>query len=97
MKLEKAVIPEDATKIALRPLALGENTGHHHSLCVEEPAKLEDQVSMYEKNGQTYVSVTGEGVRLAHQEHKTHEVPAGDYVVTIQQENTDWGPKPVTD
>jgi autonomous glycyl radical cofactor GrcA len=96
-QLTQSAIPADAKRIAVRPLALGEKTGHHHSLVVEEPAKLEDQVEMYEKDGQIFVRVTGEGVRLMHQEHKTHAVPEGEYRVVIQQENTDWGPRPVVD
>jgi hypothetical protein len=37
--LVPAKVPVDATKIKLRPIALGEMTGHHHSLmtCTETP------------------------------------------------------------
>lgn len=97
MSLKKSSIPKNAKRVTVRPLAFGEKTGHHHSLMVEEPARIEDQVEMYEKDGETFVRVTGEGVRLMHQEHKSHAIPAGDYRVVLQQENTDWGPRPVVD
>jgi hypothetical protein len=97
MQMTTTGIPEGAKRIEVRPLALGEKTGHHHSLCVEEPLKIEDCVEMYELNGQTYVRVKEDGVVLTHQEHKSHAVPPGDYAVELQQENTDWGAKPVVD
>jgi len=55
---------------------------------------------MYEgADGQMYVRVLGEPgeVSLVHQEHKAHVVSPGEYSVTIQQENTDWGARPVVD
>lgn len=97
MAMTKSSIPTDAKKIPLRPLALGEKTGHHHSLVVEAPLELEDCVEMYEKDGEVFVRIKDEGVVLAHQEHKSHAVPPGDYRVTIQQENTDWGSRAVLD
>jgi hypothetical protein len=96
-EMTKSTIPADATKIAVRPLALGEKTGHHHSLMVEDPLALEDCVEMYEKDRETFVRIKEEGVLLTHQEHKTHAVPPGDYKVVIQRENTDWGAKTVVD
>lgn len=99
--MAKNKIPVTAKRIPLRPVALGEVTGHHHSFMSNvadvDPAEL---VEMYEgEDGKTYVRVLGEegNVSLVHQEHKAHVVPPGEYSVTIQQENTDWGARPVAD
>jgi hypothetical protein len=96
----KSVISKTAKRVPLRPVALGEVTGHHHSFMSNvEDVDVADLVEMYEENGMTYVRVLGDegAVSLVHQEHKAHVVPPGDYSVTIQQENTDWGAKPVVD
>lgn len=95
------MIPATAKRIALRPLALGEATGHHHSLACEPGLVLDDIAEMYEvesENGvKTFLRINAEGVSLTHQEHKPHIVSPGDYEVTIQQEKTDWGTKRVVD
>jgi len=97
----KTNIPQNAKRIPIRPLALGEKTGHHHSLCTLDETPVEDVCEMYEVEGdggvKTYLRVTAEGVALTHQEHKTQTIPPGEYEVTIQQENTDWGAQPVQD
>lgn len=94
-------IPANAVRIPLRPLALGEKTGHHHSLMANPGVVLEDVAEMFEvetpDGRKHYLRVTGEGVSLVHQEHKAHVVPAGEYEVVIQQENTDWGSRAVLD
>lgn len=96
--LRPETIPTNAKKITLRPLALGEKTGHHHSLLEDPGVTMADQVQMYEKDGEVYVSVKGDGVSLVHQEHKAHpHIVPGDYKVVIQQENTDWGSRAVLD
>lgn len=88
------MIPQDATKIKHRPLALGEATGHHHSLVMDEA----DSVEMYEKDGQTFVRVLGDGVPVQHQEHKPHACPADtEYGIRIATEVNDWGTAPVRD
>jgi hypothetical protein len=94
-------IPTTAKRVSLRPVALGEVTGHHHSF-MSNVAEVDaaDLVEMYEgEDGKTYVRVLGEegNVSLVHQEHKAHVVAPGEYSVTIQQENTDWGSRPVAD
>lgn len=86
-----AAIPAHATRIANKPLALGEKTGHHHSLIADNLA-LKDAVEMYEKDGQIFVSIKDDEVSLVHQEHKAHPaIVPEDYRVVIQQENSDWG------
>ena len=94
-------IPKNAKHIPLRPLALGEKTGHHHSLCTIDETPVEDVCDMYEVETdtgvKTYLRVTAEGVALTHQEHKTQPVAPGEYEITIQQENSDWGARPVVD
>ncbi len=99
--IQAKAIPESAKRVPLRPAALGEVTGHHHSF-MSNVAEIDvaDLVEMYEgEDGKTYIRVLGEPgeVSLVHQEHKAHVVPAGEYEVTIQQENTDWGAQPVAD
>jgi hypothetical protein len=87
-------IPKDAKRIPARPLALGEATGHHHSVVCDEA----DQVEMYEKGGQTFVRIVGDGATVQHQEHKPHALPARtEYGIRIATEVTDWGRKQVVD
>lgn len=96
----KHLIPADAKRVPLRPLALGEKTGHHHSLYAEEGLVLEDAAQMFEvktEGVKHYLRITADGVSLQHQEHKTHAVPPGEYEVTIQTEVTDWGRAAVQD
>jgi hypothetical protein len=97
--LKPATIPTDAKKIALRPIALGERTGHHHSLMSNVETPIEDLVEMYEKDGQTFVRVLGEpeSVSLVHQQHKAHTVAPAEYVYVPQVENSDWGTHKVID
>lgn len=97
---QKNGIPVTAKRIALRPVALGEVTGHHHSFMSNTETDVADLVEMYEgPDGMTYVRVLGEpgDVSLVHQEHKAHVVAPGEYSVLIQQENADWGARPVMD
>lgn len=100
-----SIIPAEAKRIALRPLALGEKTGHHHSLVVadgieqeiDELARLYELPSVEGAPAKTFLNVLGEGVVLTHQEHKSHAIPPGEYEVVIQQEVTDWGKRQVQD
>jgi len=97
------MIPKNAKRIALRPLALGEATGHHHSLaCVADDRLLDDVAEMYtleeDAKIRTFLRVIEDDcVVLTHQEHKTQAIPAGDYEVIIQSEVTDWGSRAVVD
>lgn len=86
-------IPKNAKRIPTRPLALGEVTGHHHSLVTDEA----DAVEMYEKDGEIYVRVKSD-VPEQHQEHKPHLVPSGcEASIRIATEVNDWGRAPVRD
>lgn len=87
-------IPKDAKKIPMRPLALGEATGHHHSLVCDEA----DAVEMYEKDGETFVRIVGEGASVQHQEHKPALCPKDtEWNIRIATEVNDWGRAPVRD
>ncbi len=86
------MIPKDAKRIPIRPLALGELTGHHHSFVCDEA-----DVEMYEKDGETYVRIVNDAP-LTHQEHKGHIAPSNAIgEVRIAEEVTDWGTAPVRD
>ena len=103
MIMNKSLIPKEAKRIPLRPLAWGEKTFHHHSLVMdpESTVALEEAAEMYELEAEggpkVFLRITEEGVSLQHAEHKTQPVPPGDYAVTIQQEATDWGSSRVAD
>lgn len=96
------MIPKNAKRIPLRPLAFGEKTGHHHSLMANPGVCLEEAAEMFEVQTEDgvkhYLRITGDGVSLVHQEHKAHPgIVPGSYEVVIQQENTDWGSRAVLD
>lgn len=72
--LVTCAIPPDAKKMALKPLALGEVTGHSHRVAVEDAAGVE----MYEHDGASYLRVTAEGdISIIHEEHGTVTLPSG--------------------
>lgn len=69
------MIPKNAKRIALRPLAFGEVTGHAHRLIAEEGKLPDDLCELYEhepengkrENGKQYfLRVTSEGLSLLH-------------------------------
>lgn len=97
--LKPATIPTDAKRVKLRPIALGERTGHHHSLMSNVETPVENLVEMYEKDGQTFVRILGEpeSVSLVHQQHKAHTIAPAEYVYVPQVENSDWGTRRVED
>lgn len=97
--LKPAAVPYGAKRIPVRPIALGERTGHHHSLMSCTETSVEDLVEMYEMDGQTYVRVLGEPaeVALVHQQHKAAPVAPAEYVYVPQVENSDWGTRQVID
>ena len=60
-------------------LARGETTGHHHTI-------TEGDAELYEQNGTLYLKVMSETAILKHQEHKTLEIPQGEYEIGIVRE-----------
>jgi hypothetical protein len=62
----KSAIPDGAKRVALRPFALGEVTGHRHRVA----PGYEDQVEMYELDGQVFVRIVGGvDVPVLHEDH----------------------------
>lgn len=64
-------------------LALGEATGHHHSVEVEEPDRADWWKS---EDGSAQFLDLAAPARVTHQEHAAIELPAGRYRVTRQRE-----------
>ena len=60
-------------------LAVGEATGHHHTI-------TEGEAELYEENGILYLRVLSEKATLTHQEHKVVEIPQGDWEIGIVRE-----------
>jgi len=60
-------------------LALGEATGHHHTI-------TEGEAELFEENGTLFLRVNSERATLTHQEHKTIEIPQGEYQINIVRE-----------
>jgi hypothetical protein len=70
----KSKIPVTAKRTTLRPLALGEVTGHSHQVALADV----DGVEMYELEGATFLRVTADGgVSIVHEEHGPVKLPAG--------------------
>jgi hypothetical protein len=94
-------VPANAKRIPLRPIALGERTGHHHSLVADPGVALDDIAEMFEVETEagmkTYVRITAEGVSLVHQQHKPHRLTPGEFEYIPQVENSDWGTRQVAD
>ncbi len=78
-------LPKDAKQVerqgGLVVLALGEATGHHHSIA-------DIGVDMFETANSVdrWLKVGTEGATLTHQEHAPVFLPEGNYVVRIQRE-----------
>ena len=71
-------------------LAEGEVTGHCHKITAGE-------AELYEKDGVLYLRVKSAQASLTHEEHKTIEIPKGDYEITIQREYSPEGWRRVAD
>lgn len=85
-------IPTHLVKTEKVCAALGEVTGHHHSIdsgCVGYADTAELLVS--------YIEVTEDVAHLTHQEHSTIDIPKGTYKVVKQVEFTPEGIKNVQD
>jgi hypothetical protein len=82
------VIPCDSIPTGLKKTnkvccALGEVTGHHHTIHAGATGYASDVDALVE-----YVEVTGPSADLTHQEHSTIEIPTGTYKVVKQVEYT---------
>jgi hypothetical protein len=84
-------LPEGAKPRSDTILARGEQTGHMHRL--ETPGNAE----LWELNGQLYIKVVADTVRIVHEEHKPITVPRGIYRVWQQREYTPERVRPVFD
>ena len=60
-------------------LAVGEATGHHHTI-------TEGDAELYELDGVLYLRVNSEEATLTHQEHKPVVIPRGEYEIGIVEE-----------
>lgn len=63
-------------------IALGEATGHHHTLYPVEP---ESQIKLVEINGRRFIDLGAEYF-LRHQEHSEHRIAPGCYEITMEDE-----------
>lgn len=89
------MLPEGATMIAHKPIALGEHSGHMHVLT--------GQVQLFELGGRIFAAVGDDGARLQHchesnfsekawaskeeipmADHQSHLLPSGVYEFYIQ-------------
>jgi len=70
-------IPKEATKTDNMTLALGEATGHDHT--------LQGNCQVYEQSGTKFVKAEEKTV-LTHQEHNTVKIDNGLYRVDVEQE-----------
>jgi len=87
-------IPSGLKTVKKLTLALGEVTGHHHSIYGGGAVGFADD----EEALADYVSVSApEGVELVHQEHDTITIPKGTYQNVRQQEYTFQQMRPVAD
>ena len=60
-------------------LALGEATGHHHTI-------TKGDAELYDFKGTLFLHVESDEAELTHQEHNTIVLPKGDYEIGIVQE-----------
>lgn len=67
-------VPADAKRVPVRPLALGEVTGHSHSVALAD----REGVELYEQDGgATFLRVTADGgISIVHEEHGVVKLPA---------------------
>jgi hypothetical protein len=76
-------IPTGLTRTKKVTLALGEVTGHHHSILEGAIGFADNETELTE-----YFSVESESANLTHQEHDTISLPQGNYRKVIQVEYT---------
>jgi len=85
-------IPEGKKKTKKCTLALGESTGHHHTIENGAIGYADDEISTAE-----YIAVEKALAKLEHQEHATIQLPRGNYKVIIQSEYAPEAIKRVSD
>lgn len=61
----------------------GEATGHIHRVA---EADLDVADVLEHENGQLYLSVTERGISIVHEEHKSIDLPVGDWEIVRQRE-----------
>ena len=77
-------IPENLKQTKKVTLALGEVTGHHHSIFNDGVVGFADD----EESLAEYIQVKNGPAELIHQEHDVIEIPEGKYRSVIQSEYT---------
>ena len=77
LKIEN--IPANAKIKQGKTLAVGEATGHHHTI-------TEGDAELYEHEGTMFLRVNSENATLTHQEHSAVVIPRGDYKINIVRE-----------
>lgn len=87
----KQVPPVDGTVV----LALGEATGHHHSISSGAALFRPDDVPVGGPGG--FLEVGATGATLAHQEHSAIALPPGLYRQAVQVEETPEAVRQVAD
>jgi hypothetical protein len=85
-------IPKDLVKTKKCTLALGEATGHHHTIFENAIGYASTVDGLAD-----YFEVTSEIADLKHQEHDAISLPKGKYKKVIQSEYTPEEIKPVID
>jgi hypothetical protein len=81
--IEVDSIPEGLVTTEKVTLALGEVTGHHHTIYAGATGFADSNTALAE-----YIEVTNDVAELTHQEHSTISVPSGKYKNVIQTEYT---------
>jgi hypothetical protein len=66
-------------KLSHLTLAQGEVTGHSHRIS-------RGQAELYERNGTLYLKVLSQTAILNHEEHRSLEIPHGNWMIKIQRE-----------
>ena|SRR3990167_4119353 len=66
-------------KLSHLTLAVGEVTGHHHTI-------TDGEAELYEQDGTLFLKVISPEATLTHQEHNPIVFPKGDYEIGIVQE-----------
>jgi hypothetical protein len=77
-------IPSNLKRTKMVTLALGEVTGHSHTIQTDGCVGYADSEDALAE----YIEVKGQSAQLTHQEHSTIEIPIGSYKIVRQTEYT---------